>query len=142
MIGLGRVYDRTGERDEAIRQLRSARMLAAEIGNPWQHTAAGAALAEVTGADRSIQRGPAGTRPASATALPAGLTSRQSDVLRLLATGLSNKQIAAELYLSTATVERHLATIYRNLGLRSRVAAARFALDNGLAETGSDARPG
>ena len=38
-------------------------------------------------------------------------------MLALLAAGLSNKQIAAELYLSTATVERHLATVYRNLGL-------------------------
>ena len=45
------------------------------------------------------------------------LTGRQAEVLRLLAAGLSNKQIAAELFLSPATVERHLATIYRNLGL-------------------------
>jgi DNA-binding NarL/FixJ family response regulator len=56
-------------------------------------------------------------------------------VLRLLAAGLTNKQIAAELVLSTATVERHLATIYRNLGFSSRVDAARFAMENGLAET-------
>ena len=55
-------------------------------------------------------------------------------MLRLLAAGLSNKQIAAELVLSTATVERHLATIYRNLGLGGRVEAARFAMENGLAE--------
>jgi len=50
----------------------------------------------------------------------------------LLAAGLSNKQIAAELYLSIATVERHLATVYRNLGLGGRVEAARFAMENGL----------
>jgi DNA-binding NarL/FixJ family response regulator len=55
-------------------------------------------------------------------------------VLRLLAAGLSNKQIAADLYLSSATVERHLATIYRKLGLNRRVEAARFAMENGLAE--------
>lgn len=53
-------------------------------------------------------------------------------MLRLLAAGLSNKQIAAELVLSTATVERHLATIYRNLGFSGRVEAARFAMENGL----------
>jgi DNA-binding NarL/FixJ family response regulator len=53
-------------------------------------------------------------------------------VLALRATGLSNQQIAAELYLSTATVERHLATVYRNLGLAGRVDAARFALEHGL----------
>ena len=75
-------------------------------------------------------------RPApslSRPSLPENLTSRQAEVLALLAAGLSNKQIAAELYLSTATVERHLATIYRNLGLGGRVEAARFAMENGLA---------
>ena len=56
-------------------------------------------------------------------------------MLQLLAAGLSNKQIAAALYLSPATVERHLATIYRNLGLAGRVEAARFAIENGLAGT-------
>ena len=55
-------------------------------------------------------------------------------MLRLLAAGLSNKQIAAELFLSTATVERHLATIYRNLGLTGRVEAARFAIKHGIAD--------
>ena len=48
---------------------------------------------------------------------------------------MSNKQIAAELYLSPATVERHLATIYRKLGLAGRVEAARYALAHGLAAT-------
>ena len=61
------------------------------------------------------------------------MTVRQAEVLALLAAGLSNRQIAAELYLSTATVERHLATVYRNLGLGGRVEAARFAMENGLA---------
>ena len=74
---------------------------------------------------------PAGARPRPPR--PENLTGRQAEVLALLAAGLSNKQIAAELYLSTATVERHLATIYRNLGLGGRVEAARFAMENGLA---------
>ena len=56
-------------------------------------------------------------------------------MLRLLAAGLSNKQIAAELFLSPATVERHLATIYRNLGLAGRVEAARFAIEHGIADS-------
>jgi len=46
---------------------------------------------------------------------------------------MSNKQIAAELALSPATVERHLATIYRKLGLGGRVDAARYAVAHGLA---------
>ena len=56
-------------------------------------------------------------------------------MLRLLAAGMSNKQIAAELYLSPSTVERHLATTYRKLGLTGRVEAARYALAHGLAAT-------
>jgi DNA-binding NarL/FixJ family response regulator len=51
----------------------------------------------------------------------------------LLAAGLSNKEIAAQLVLSPATVERHLATIYRKLGLGGRVEAARYAIAHGLA---------
>jgi len=77
----------------------------------------------------------AGTGAAAAGPLPGGLTTRQAEVLRLLAAGMSNKQIAAELYLSPATVERHLATIYRKLGLAGRVEAARYALAHGLAAT-------
>lgn len=135
MIGLGQVCNRTGDQDEASRLLRSAQALATEIGNPRQHAAADAALAEVTQAGRPIGPGPSGTSQAGARTLPAGLTSRQAEVLRLLAAGLSNKQIAAELFLSTATVERHLATVYRNAGLSGRVEAARFAMDHGLAQT-------
>ena len=126
MIGLGRVHALTGDHRAAVARLRAAHALATEIGNPQRLAEAEAALAEVAG-------------PASAAVVaqapprPENLTSRQAEVLALLATGLSNKQIAAELYLSTATVERHLATIYRNLGLAGRVEAARFAMENGLA---------
>jgi predicted ATPase/DNA-binding CsgD family transcriptional regulator/DNA-binding XRE family transcriptional regulator len=128
MIGLGRVHALTGDHPAAVARLRAARALATEIGNPQRLAEAEAALAEVTVPGRP---GPArdGQRPAR----PENLTSRQAEVLALLAAGLSNKQIAAELYLSTGTVERHLATIYRNLGLGGRVEAARFAMENGLA---------
>jgi predicted ATPase/DNA-binding CsgD family transcriptional regulator/DNA-binding XRE family transcriptional regulator len=125
MIGLGRVHALTGDHQAAVARLRAARAVATEIGNPQRLAQAEAALAEVTGP------GPAGAgqRPPR----PENLTSRQAEVLALLAAGLSNKQIAAELYLSTGTVERHLATIYRNLSLGGRVEAARFAMENGLA---------
>ena len=125
MIGLGRVCEQSGDHDEALRQLRAAHALATDIGNAQRRAEADAALAEVVGA------------PAPR---PTNLTSRQEDVLRLLAAGLSNKQIAAELVLSTATVERHLATIYRNLGLSGRVEAARFAMEHGLVDAGRQAR--
>ena len=125
MIGLGRVHAETGDRQAAVARLRAAHALATEIGNPQRLAEAEAALAEVAGQDRA-----AGPRPTAPR--PENLTVRQAEVLALLATGLSNKQIAAELYLSTATVERHLATVYRNLGLAGRVDAARFAMENGL----------
>ena len=54
-------------------------------------------------------------------------------MLRLLASGLSNKQIAGQLYLSPATVERHLATVYSKIGVSGRVEAARYAMAHGLA---------
>jgi len=131
-IGLGRVYQRTGQLDEALRELRRAQALAADIGNAHRLAEAEAALAEVTGTSSAAP--PDSAAPARArTPRPGNLTARQADVLRLLAAGRSNKQIAAELYLSPATVERHLATIYRNLGLAGRVEAARFAIENGLA---------
>jgi DNA-binding CsgD family transcriptional regulator/Flp pilus assembly protein TadD len=131
MIGLGRVYHRTGQHDEARRELRRAQALAADIGNAHRLAEAEAALAEATGASDAAP--PESAAPVRAPR-PGNLTARQADVLRLLAAGRSNKQIAAELYLSPATVERHLATIYRNLGLTGRVEAARFAIENGIAD--------
>ena len=112
---------RLGRPDEAAGHLRAAEALAGEMGNPQRLAEVRAALAE--------------SSEAAAGPLPGGLTARQAEVLRLLAAGMSNKQIAAELYLSPATVERHLATIYRKLGLAGRVEAARYALAHGLAAT-------
>jgi DNA-binding NarL/FixJ family response regulator len=66
------------------------------------------------------------------TELPAALTMRELDVLRLVAAGLSDAETAGQLYLSVRTVNAHLRSIYRKLGVRSRAAAGRFAVDNGL----------
>jgi len=119
LTGLGRAAYRLGRRDEAVRHLRAAEALAAGIANPQRLAEVRAALAEI---------GENG-----AASLPDGLTARQVDVLRLLADGKSNKQIAAELRLSPVTIERHLATVYRKLGLGGRVEAARYAVAHGLA---------
>jgi DNA-binding NarL/FixJ family response regulator len=63
---------------------------------------------------------------------PAGLTAREVEVLRLVAQGMTNAQVAQELYLSPRTVHRHLTSIYNKLGTNSRAAAARFASEHGL----------
>jgi DNA-binding NarL/FixJ family response regulator len=59
------------------------------------------------------------------------LTPKEKEILPLLCQGLSNKQIAQDLYLSLRTVENHLASIYEKLGVRSRTEAAVLAIHNG-----------
>ncbi len=120
MIGLSRVCRQTDRAAEAAQHLRDAQDLAERIASPRWRAEVRAALAELAGA--------------AAAPLPGNLTRRQAEVLTKLAAGLTNKQIAAELYLSPATVERHLATIYAKLGLSGRVDAARYAIEHGLAE--------
>ncbi len=63
---------------------------------------------------------------------PAGLSAREAEVLRLVATGLSNAEVAKELFLSSRTVDWHMSSIYRKLGLHSRTEAVRFAIEHGL----------
>jgi DNA-binding NarL/FixJ family response regulator len=63
-------------------------------------------------------------------ALPAGLTDREAEVLRLVAEGRPNKEIAAELYLSAKTVSRHLSNIFAKIGVSSRSAATAFAFEH------------
>jgi len=59
------------------------------------------------------------------------LTPREQEVLKLVCYGLSNKEIAQHLYLSVRTIENHLASIYRKLGVRSRTEAAVLAVQRG-----------
>ena len=63
---------------------------------------------------------------------PAGLTPREVEVLGLVAEGLTNPQVAQKLFLSPRTVQRHLNSVYRKLGVSSRAAATRLALEHGL----------
>ncbi len=64
--------------------------------------------------------------------LPAGLTAREAEVLRLVASGRSNAQIAADLVLSEKTVARHLSNIFGKLDVGSRTAATAYAFEHGL----------
>ena len=64
--------------------------------------------------------------------LPAGLTEREVEVLRLIAAGMTNNEIAAELFLSAKTVSRHLSNIFTKIGVSTRAAATAFAFEHHL----------
>lgn len=66
-------------------------------------------------------------------ALPDGLTSREVDVLKLIAAGLSNTEIAGALVVSGATVKTHVNHIFAKTGARDRAQAVRYAYEHGLA---------
>jgi HD-GYP domain-containing protein (c-di-GMP phosphodiesterase class II) len=75
----------------------------------------------------------AGQHPAKArSAWPAGLSEREVEVLRLVARGLSNRQIAKTLVVSPRTAEHHVQHIYTKIGTSTRAAAAMFAMEHGL----------
>jgi DNA-binding CsgD family transcriptional regulator len=74
----------------------------------------------------------AGQQSRAERSWPAGLTDREVEVLRLLAGGSSNRQIAAELVISPRTAEHHVQHIYDKIGGSTRAAAALFAMEHGL----------
>jgi DNA-binding NarL/FixJ family response regulator len=73
------------------------------------------AFAELSGADRE-----------------GGLTARELEVLRLVATGRTNRSIAADLFVSEKTVARHVSNIFTKLGPSSRAAATAYAYEHDL----------
>jgi HD-GYP domain-containing protein (c-di-GMP phosphodiesterase class II) len=81
----------------------------------------------------------AGHQTPRRTTAAAGLSAREIEVLGLLVRGLSNKQIAAELTLSTRTVGSHIEHIYTKIGVSARGAAAMFAMRHGLVDAAAPA---
>jgi DNA-binding NarL/FixJ family response regulator len=70
--------------------------------------------------------------PRSGHVYPDGLTAPEVDVLRRLAGGMTNAEIADELFVSVRTVERHVANIYAKIGARGRANASAYSLTRGL----------
>jgi len=102
-----------------------------------------AADSELVQAVRSAAAGDTYLQPALGARLAAGpgshngdeLSERERDVLRLIALGHTNAEVAEQLYISIRTVESHRAHIQQKLGLSTRAELVRYALEHGLVET-------
>ena len=125
LLALAELRAATGQRDEARALWEEVRAICAPL-DAKPILARADALAERLSAEPPAVS-------LAARGLPAGLTDREAEVLRLVAEGLSDAQVAERLYLSPYTVKAHLRSIYGKLGVPSRTAAARFASEHGLA---------
>jgi DNA-binding CsgD family transcriptional regulator len=141
-----------GDAGGALPYLRKAQQMWARADAPYERARArvliGRALAAVGDHETSRRELEAarttlrqlGARPAAdqvdrllaPASLPSGLTAREAEVLRLVASGRSNAQIAADLVLSEKTVARHLSNIFTKLEVGSRTAATAYAFEHGL----------
>jgi DNA-binding NarL/FixJ family response regulator len=99
--------------------------------------AAGNALLGPTVTQRLLEQFADSEPSAETGAAIDGLTERESEILRLLARGLSNAEIAADLVVSETTVKTHVSSILRKLGVRDRVQAVIAAYDAGLVRPAS-----
>jgi DNA-binding CsgD family transcriptional regulator len=110
---VGRALAALGDPVSSVSELEAARRAFVGLG----------AIPDAAGPDQAKAHAP----------LPGGLTPREAEVLRLVASGQSNASIAAELVLSEKTVARHLSNIFGKLGVTSRTAAAAYAFEHRLA---------
>jgi ATP/maltotriose-dependent transcriptional regulator MalT len=120
---LAQVFALLGRADFSGREAASARQAFERLGAAKEAEKARSFLARVT-------------TPGAQGEPPDRLTAREVDVLRLIASGLSNQEIAKELVLSVRTVERHTSNIYEKIGADGKVAraaATAYAIRHGLA---------
>jgi DNA-binding CsgD family transcriptional regulator len=113
---LGLACRAVGDKDAAQLELESARSTFVRLG-----------------ARPDLQRAEELLRPAE---VPGPLSAREIEVLRLVAAGKTNHAIATELFVSERTVHRHVSNIFDKLGVRSRAAAASYAIQHHLVDVG------
>jgi DNA-binding NarL/FixJ family response regulator len=121
------VFDgiKAGARGYLLKDLPAAELLAT-----LRRVHAGESIIQPSIATRMIAEFSRRQTPTTATVEP--LTERERDVLRLLADGLSNKEIATRLVLAEGTIKNHVSTILDKLHAANRTQAARMARDQGL----------
>jgi len=113
-------------KDDAGPQLLRQAVRAVHAGDSFFSPAVATRLTDALRADPAASEDPLGP-----------LSARELEVLRLVAGGRSNKQIATELGISRRTVESHRESLMRKLGIRTVAGLTRFALEQGLLEGGS-----
>ena len=156
LLGLGKLAGAAGRSEAAARllgaaeALREARGMSLPPGHVRPHDRCvararaelgEAAFAAAWAAGRAlplaqaVEEATLATEPAMSTpapVLPAGLSAREGEVLRLVAAGLTNAQVAERLFLSPRTIDAHLHRIYNKIGAATRAEAVRFAFEHGL----------
>ena len=120
-------YAAAGRRTEAVERLVAAHRTARRLG---ARPLAAEIAADLAALGERVERRLG--RIAAAQLAHGGLTRRESEVVRLVAVGQTNREIGRELYLSPRTVEKHVRSILTKLGCRSRADAARRAAELGL----------
>jgi DNA-binding NarL/FixJ family response regulator len=105
---------------------------AAQIQRAIRTVHAGEALLDPSVQRRLLETLRTGPGSAAAPSYPDGLTQREVDVLKAIAAGLSNREIADQLVISEATVKTHVNNIFNKVGLRDRAQAVVYALRHGL----------
>ncbi len=156
----GELHTDAGHYDEARRHLKLSLSIAEACAAPYEHALSLVAMAdlavatnataearrllskgrvifEMLSAQPSIERvdriaQQIEAEPSTTTMFPAGLSPREVDVLRLVAKGWTDRQVAEHLFLSTRTVNHHLRSIYGKLGVSTRAAATGFAITHNL----------
>jgi DNA-binding CsgD family transcriptional regulator len=124
-----------GDRETAVSLVTGAYRIARRLGaRPLERDCVTALAVMGEQVDRRLGR------LAARSLEPAGLTRREKEVLRLLAGGLTNREIAQELFVSPRTVDMHVRHVLAKLGCASRTAAARRAVELGLTDATAEVR--